>query len=183
MSRLMIPPPGHPSAAAPARAARTRRGFTLPEVSLTILIVGMSILGVVQLLAACTVQNREAANVTTAMFLANNVQEAMADLPFSDPSGSATFGLEEDGQPIVVWDDVDDFNAHTASPPIDATRRNLPQLSDFRQRITVQRVDPHKLSLDAAGTDAARVIALVEKQGNDGSWRELHRLTWVRVRR
>jgi prepilin-type N-terminal cleavage/methylation domain-containing protein len=175
----MKPPPANPPAPAPA----SRRGFTLTEVSLTILIVGMSILGVVQLLAACTVQNRAAANATTAMFLGNNVQEAMADLPFADPSGSATFGLEEAGQPLVVWDDVDDFNGHTASPPMDATRRDIAELSNFRQQVTVQRVDPQKLSLDAAGTDAARVTVSVQQRGADGSWTELHRLTWVRVRR
>ncbi len=118
------------------------RGFTLVEVGLTMVIVGTGILAVVQLFAACTKQTREAADTTTAMFLANNVQEAIASLPFSDPSGSATFGLEETGQPIVLWDDIDDFNGYSATPPIDANRAPIANLGRFTQEITVQRVDP-----------------------------------------
>src|SRR5687768_17326410 len=83
-----------------------RGGYTLIETALATVIVGFGILAGLRLFAACTAQSREAAERTTAMFLASNVQEAMADLPFSDPSGSPTFGLEETGQPVRLWDDV-----------------------------------------------------------------------------
>jgi Tfp pilus assembly protein PilV len=145
-------------------------------------IVGVGILATVQLLAACTQQNRAAADATTAMFLANNLQEAMADLPFSDPSGSATFGLEETGQPLIVWDDIDDFHGFLASPPVDGTRQPIAEMGRFSQRVTVQRVDPQKLSLDAAGTDAARVTVRVFRRSPDGTVAELSRLSWVRMR-
>ena len=99
----------------------------MPPIPLLVFVVGMGSLGAeiaaVRLLAACTQQNREAADMTTAMFLANNVQEAVSGLSFSDPSGSATFGLEETGQPVSLWDDVDDFDGYVASPPIDARFR------------------------------------------------------------
>ena len=174
----MVPPADNLDPARPAGQG----GFTLPEVALTLVIVGVGILGVVRLLAACTQQNRAAADATTAMFLANNVQEAMADLPFSDPSGSDTFGLEEGGQPLDAWDDIDDFNGYTAFPPMDGTRQTLAGMNRFSQRITVQRVDPQKLSLNAAGTDAARVTVRVFRHKSDGTVAELSRLTWVRVR-
>ena len=139
-----------------ATRAGKRRGFTLAEVALTTVIVGTGILAVVELMAVCTQQNREASDSTTAMYLANNVQEAIAHLPFSDPSGSATFGLEEAGQPSAVWDDVDDFNGFVASPPIDAALNPITALANFRQEVTVQRVDPQRMTIVAAGTDAAR---------------------------
>jgi prepilin-type N-terminal cleavage/methylation domain-containing protein len=157
-------------------------GFTLIEVALTTVIVGTGILAGVQLLAACSQQNRAAAQATTAMLLANNVQEAIAHLPFSDPSGSTTFGLEEAGQPMTLWDDVDDFNGRTFSPPIDAALQPIPDLAKFSQQITVQRCDPQRLTLNAAGADAARVTVRVLFTRRDGTQEEIHQLTWVRVR-
>ena len=150
---------------------------------MTTVIVGTGVLAAVQLMAVCTQQNAAANEATTAMLLANNVQEAVAHLPFSDPSGSATFGLEEAGQATSVWDDVDDFNGFVASPPLDAARNPIPELARFRQEVTVQRVDPQRLTLVAAGTDAARVTVRVLFTNRDGTKQELHRLTWVRVRK
>jgi prepilin-type N-terminal cleavage/methylation domain-containing protein len=169
----------------PARCRRNRlrpRGFTLIEAAMTAVIVGVGVLAAVELMAACSQQNRAAAESTTAMLLANNVQEAVAHLPFSDPSGSTTFGLEETGQPVSLWDDVDDFDGKTFCPPLDAGLLPLPDLAKYSQEITVKRCDPQKLTLDAAGADAARVTVRVLFTNRDGTKQELHRLTWVRVR-
>lgn len=152
------------------------------EIALTVVIVGTGILATVRLFAACTQQNRNAADTTTAMFLANNLQEAVAHLPFSDPSGSTTVGLEETGAPVTLWDDIDDFHGRTFAPPLDANRLPLPDLSKFTQEVTVQRVDPDRLSLATSGSDAARVTVRVLYRRGDNTQAELHRLTWVRVR-
>jgi Tfp pilus assembly protein PilV len=145
-------------------------------------IVGTGVLAAVELTAACSRQNRTAAEMTSAMLLANNIQEAVAHLAFSDPDGSNTFGLEETGQPVSVWDDVDDFNGKTFSPPVDANLQPIPALSRYSQEITVTRCDPQKLSLSAAGADAARVTVRVLYAQPDGSQEEVHRLSWLRMR-
>jgi len=69
------------------RTASNRRnqGFTLIEASLAVTIVGTALLAVMQLFGVCTQQNRMGSSMTTALYLANNIQEAMADLPFNDP--------------------------------------------------------------------------------------------------
>lgn len=162
-----------------------RRGFTLIEAMLSVVIVGTGVLGAMQLFANCTAQNREATHMSAAMFLANNVQELMAELPFSDPSGTGT-GREEAGQPISVWDDLDDFNGHSAQPPLDANREPIAGMADFRQVISVASVDPNGPSLNAAGTDAARVTVRVfyrPLRRPDLGETELHRISWVRLRK
>lgn len=164
------------------RQSHRQGGFTLIEAALTMVIVGTGVLAAVELTAACSRQNRGASQMTTAMLLANNVQEAVAHLAFSDPDGSNTFGLEETGQPVSVWDDVDDFNGRTFSPPVDANLQPIPSLSRFSQEITVTRSDPQKLSLAAAGADAARVTVRVIYARPDGTKEELHRLSWLRMR-
>jgi hypothetical protein len=149
---------------------------------MTTVIVGTGILGAVQLMAVCTRQNRAASQSTTAMLLANNIQEAVAHLAFSDPDGAPTFGLEETGTAAKSWDDIDDFNGVTFSPPMTATLDPIPDLDRFTQEIAVKRCDPQKLTLDAAGADAARVTVRIWFKLPDGTKEEVHRLTWVRVR-
>src|SRR5258706_6693842 len=60
------------------RARRARRGFTLIEAALATAIVGVGILSMVKLVAACTHGNSLARQITTATLLADHVQEAMA---------------------------------------------------------------------------------------------------------
>jgi hypothetical protein len=151
------------------------------EAGLAVVILGTGILATVQLFAECTRQNNVAGDMTTAMFLANNVQEAMTGLPFSDPSGSGA-GLEEAGQPATLWDDLDDFNAYTAKPPIDAARAPLTDLANYSQVVTVTRVNPSQLSSAVAGGDAARVTVRVLYQPPGKPAGEVHRISWVRLR-
>jgi prepilin-type N-terminal cleavage/methylation domain-containing protein len=165
---------------------RTTAGFTLLEVLMSLTIVGLGILGSMRLFASCSQNNGEAAHTSTALFLANNIQEMMAELPFADPSGLPTAGLEEVGQPVSVWDDIDDFNGYSARPPIDASRMPVPELAQYRQLITVQSIDPNGLTTNAANADAARVTVQVFylPPGRPASEeREVHRISWVRMRR
>lgn len=164
------------------RGRLRRAGFTLAEVALTVVIVGTGVLATVRLFATCTQQTRESSDMTTAMFLANNIQEAVANLPFSDPSGSTNVGLEETAAPVTLWNDIDDFTGKSFSPPLDANRLPIAGLEKFTQEITVQRVDPQRLSVAATGSDAARVTVRILYKHRDGTQAELHRLTWVRVR-
>src|SRR5687767_378043 len=117
-----------PGAIAPRPTRRPRRGFTLLETALATVIVGVGVVGMMSLLAVCTQQNRGGSQLTTAMYLAQCVQEATADLPFNDPSG-AGFGREEGGG-LLTWNDVDDFHGLDTAQladglPIDATRQPL----------------------------------------------------------
>ena len=76
---------------APAR--RRRRGFTLIEASLATVIVGVGILSMMQLFTACTQQNGNAVNMTTAGIT----------------SGQLVRGLRP-GIPLhfwIVWEDKD----------------------------------------------------------------------------
>jgi len=161
------------------RTASNRRnqGFTLIEASLAVTIVGTALLAVMQLFGVCTQQNRMGSSMTTALYLANNIQEAMADLPFNDPiSGKTTFGFET-GETLASFDDVDDFNGFASTPPINSQRSAVAELSHYQQIVQVQAVDPNRLTLVATGTDAVRVTVRIL---HDGA--EVYRTQWVRMR-
>jgi prepilin-type N-terminal cleavage/methylation domain-containing protein len=161
-----------------------RRGFTLIEAALTIVIVGVGIVSIFELFASMTRQNVAAARATSAMFLANNVQEMMADLPFNDPSG-AGFGTEESGG-VKSFDDVDDFNGWNSNPgsPVDSLRNELPELKNFAQRVTVTHVSVDAPTSSQIGTEAARVTVRVFHgwTANDPG-QELYKMSWIAMRR
>src|SRR5688572_31966486 len=65
--------------------SRTRRGgFTLIEAAFVTAIVGFCIVGVLQLMAAGTMANTDAAETTTALGLAGNIHERALSVKYAD---------------------------------------------------------------------------------------------------
>lgn len=175
--------------------ARHRRsialaGFTLMEVALAIVIVGVGALALLELSTVCTNQNRSSAELTTAAMLAQHVQEMIADLPLTDPAvGSTHFGSEP-GELLSNYDDVDDFDGLVLTPPRDSTRAIIPGMSRFSQRVTVYPVAARQPGGNLSGTAIARStytgavrVTVDVRQAVAGSAtpQVIHQLTWIRV--
>jgi prepilin-type N-terminal cleavage/methylation domain-containing protein len=178
------------------------RGFTLLEAMLATSIVGIGILSMMQLFTACTIQNRQAVNMTAAMLLAQNVQETMAGLAFSDPAFGKTYFGPEPGQTVGSFDDIDDFDdgdggkgtaaAKIFNPPIDSTRQQIPQMANYAQDVSVWPVYPNQLSSNSntsapdmnqlTYTGAARVtVRILHRRDATAAWTEIYRTSWIRV--
>jgi prepilin-type N-terminal cleavage/methylation domain-containing protein len=117
------------------------RAFTLVEVAIAIVIVGVSSIALMQLAAVCAFQNRAASQATTAVLLAEHLREMLADLPLNDPTvGSTHFGAES-GETLASYDDVDDFDGKTFQPVVDASRVALSGFEGFSQSVVVNPVN------------------------------------------
>ncbi|MDP9175399.1 MAG: hypothetical protein M3O30_16275 [Planctomycetota bacterium] len=173
---------------------QTRSGFTLLETALATIIVGVGVLAMVQLFAACTVQNVVGSHMTTAMLLANNIQEMMAPLPFNDPSYGPTYFGPEPGEAWPNYNDVDDFDGLVFNPPIDSFKKQIPALSQYTQKISVMPVLPNQLSgntnesaptiAKSTYTGAVRVRVHVYYQPTPGQPAiEVYSMSWIRVDR
>jgi type II secretory pathway pseudopilin PulG len=177
---------------------RRRRGFTLMEATLATIIVGVGVTAAMTLFDACTRQNRAAASMTTAMHLAQNIQETMAGLALVDPAfGSTYFGAAniEPGQKrgvLSTYDDVDDFDGENYCPPIDSTRQPIPALSQYTQSISVWPVDKYKLTQNSnpaapdtpqtVYTGAVRVtVRILYQRTPTDAKHEVYRTSWIRV--
>jgi hypothetical protein len=172
------------------RRPRVRRGFTLIEAALCAVIVGFGILSAMELFAALSQQTSTANRMTVAMFLAENVQEAMADLPFRDPDAP---GLVREEPLLKDWDDVDDFHGWNSRQepgalPIDSMRLPIAEMPQYGQAVTVEAVNPNRPSVAEVNPDpeAVRITCVItyrQRPTDPASPAvEVHRLSWVRMR-
>jgi Tfp pilus assembly protein PilV len=170
---------------------RRASGFTLIEAALTMIIIGVGFFSMLELYATCSMQNRFSGNMTTAMLLANNVQEAMAGTTFNDPlSGKLVFGPES-GETLATFDDADDFDTQTFSPPIDSMRQPIDELSRYSQSVTVVPVYPNRLNsnnnpsspeiADSTYTGAVRVTVTIVYTGHPETSHVAHQMSWIRM--
>ena len=93
------------------RRRRARRGFTLIETALAVVIVGTGVLAMMAAQQAFHQKNAWSTHVSTATALGNELREMTFNLPRHDPvTGSAVWGPEANEVFIGDYDDLDDFD-------------------------------------------------------------------------
>lgn len=198
ISPLMRPRQTRPTAPPPARRfspRRAPRGFTLIEAAMVMVIIGVGVLSMLQLLAAGSVQNNDAAEMTKAMTLANNVREASLALKFHDPDQPVTvpasytwFSQESsieqwdnitdlDG-PVDTWDTPEDAKGwQKFSPPIDGTRKTLVGHKGWAQYVKVETIDPTRIRSVLPHDPNAELARVTVKITRDDV--EVYRTNWL----
>ncbi|MFQ6034967.1 MAG: prepilin-type N-terminal cleavage/methylation domain-containing protein [Sedimentisphaerales bacterium] len=118
-----------------------KAGFSLIEVLIAVVLVGLAITALVIASNSFTIANSAGTDLSTAEFLLEQIRELTALLPVIDPqSGTATFGPEETS--LADYDDLDDFDGASFSPPINANRESLNDFAAFSQQTVVENVNP-----------------------------------------
>ena len=174
------------------RTGKVRRGFTLIECSLAMIIIGVGVVSSVRLFSACSQENRTSNQMTTAMLLTAHIREAMVGLSFNDPiSGRSNFGYES-GESLTSFNDIDDFDGQTFNPPIDSLRATVTSMSQYTQVVSVVPVFPNKLNSNTddtapeipkttyTGAARVRVRVLYRTLPTDPAT-EVYRASWVRL--
>jgi prepilin-type N-terminal cleavage/methylation domain-containing protein len=136
----------------PQRPAR--RGFTLIEASLTTVIVGVGVAAMMQLLAAGTVNNIQSFETTTGVNIAKAIREVTVQKTLA--------------QVIAM-------NNTYHEPPWDSRSQSISDLPNWRQTITVQAVNPDKLTTNIIDSNPTAVRVTVSVTHNsqkvcDMSW-------------
>jgi prepilin-type N-terminal cleavage/methylation domain-containing protein len=109
-----------------------RKGFTLIEAAIVTVIVGVGAISLLQLLAAGSMANADSTELTTAVFLAENINEMLT---------GATYGTLHN-----TYDNV------TYSTPKDGRGTDLSGFSGWQQKIDVSYVDPDSITTAVADT-------------------------------
>src|SRR5437773_5964525 len=98
------------------RNGRLRRGFTLMEAAIVTVIVGVGIVGMLELLASGSMANGQSTELTTAMGLAGNIHEMSLGVTYTS---------------ILTLDGLN------YTPPVDARKVAISDLPNWRQQVTV----------------------------------------------
>lgn len=161
----------------PWKCPRRRGAFTLLEAAGVTMIVGVGAVAMLELLAAGTMSNADAAERTLAVHLAGNVREVALGLKFADPQLPDTWATAE---PVVdLYDDIKDLDGQTFQPPLNGRRQAIIEYPHWAQAVTVESVAEHDLASVIAKdpkAPAARVTVRVLRHG-----REVYRRSWLAV--
>jgi len=153
-------------------------GFTIIEALIATILVGLAIVALVMANGVFTQANAAAVNLSTAQFLVEQIRELTVVLPVVDPTTEdATFGPEEGS--LASYDDLDDFDGTSFSPPINASRSTMSDLSSFTQQITVENVNSSNFNQTVADHSSPFVKVTVTVSQNS---QPLTSATWLRAR-
>jgi prepilin-type N-terminal cleavage/methylation domain-containing protein len=156
-----------------------KNAFTLIEVLIAVILVGLAIAALVGANISFTRANGAGADLSTAEFLIEQIRELTAMLPVVDPQTEiSTFGSEE-GTVLANFDDIDDFANSTFSPPINASRTAMTDFAAFSQQITVQNVSASNFEQVVGNHSSHFVRITVEVFLNS---EEISSDSWVRAR-
>jgi prepilin-type N-terminal cleavage/methylation domain-containing protein len=157
-------------------------GFSLVEVLIAILLVGLAVASLVAANSAFTKANGAGTDLSTAEFLAEQIRELTALLPVVEPetpeSGVDVFGPEP-GETLATYDDLNDFDGKSFSPPINANRTALADLAAYSQQVTVENVNKSNFEQVVADHGSSFVRVTVRVYLNS---KEITSASWLRAR-
>ena len=161
------------------RNTKYKSGFSLIEVLIAILLVGLAMASLMASNSAFTKANGAGTDLSTAEFLVEQIRELTALLPVIDPGSTVwtTFG-PEGGETLAIYDDLDDFDGASFSPPIDADRNSLNDFAAYRQQVTVQNVNASNFEQVEADKSTSFVRVTVRVYLNS---KEITSASWLRA--
>ena len=136
-------------------------GFTLIEILVAVVLLGIAIAAIVGSNAAFTQQTAQAGELSTAEFLIEQIRELTALMPVSDPNQANIYS----------------FDGDTFNPPIDSQQRQLVNFSAYSQVVTVDYVSPTNFQQTVAdnSSDFVRITVKILYNGS-----EISQAKWIR---
>ncbi len=145
-----------------ARCRAHCRGTTFAELVVAILIVGMLVVAALKTLGGATQAARYTAEKTIAQGLAEELLTEILCTHYAEPDDPSVFGIEgsESSTSRSLYDDVDDYNGWSASPPQDKDGTVRTDKANWRRQVAVRYVDDHDLTADSATDQGVKEISV-----------------------
>jgi prepilin-type N-terminal cleavage/methylation domain-containing protein len=148
---------------------RRARAFTLVEVIMAVLVVGVGLVATMRVLPLLLKVSEASRQGLMTQSLAADLMTEISLLPFEDPGGSPVFGPEpgESGTNRNLFNDIDDYNGWTESPPKTKTGGSIAGSAGYTRSVVVQSVSMANFDtvVTAGSSDAKRIAVTVSKAG------------------
>lgn len=129
----------------PLRSSR-RRGLTLIDATISIVIVGVLVVSALQATGAVARSRVIQQDRAQAMALARTLMSEVTQESYVDPDGGLVLSPEV-GETRTTYDDVDDYNGLNQSPPRDRNNAILSDFSSWRWQAAVSYMDASLLNV------------------------------------
>lgn len=150
------------------RNRKHQKAFTIMEVLVAAVVIALAITALLGGNRAFSQANGVAVQISNAEFLIGQIREMMLRTPVVDPeTEDDTFGTESGEYFVGDYDDLDDYDDRTFSPPIDVYQNTISDLAAYSQRVTIQNIDADDFSTTVAdhGSDFVRVTVQILLNG------------------
>ncbi len=142
-----------------------RPGFTMVEAVMSVLLVGMLMVAAMNTLGATATAQYKNAERSRAVLLAEDLMSEILGQNYEEPVDTIQFGREsgESGGDRTNWDDVDDYDGLSHSPPEYPDGTDMPDLGTWERKVEVKWVNPFDLSsISGSETGVKQIVVVVE---------------------
>lgn len=134
-----------------------KKGFTLIEVIMVIVLLGIMLPGIMMYFIQGVKDSVDSQRRTTAIFLAEGLMEEIRSKQWDEvavinaPCGNASVIGPDVGETRINYDDIDDFNGLNNTPPSNSQGVAMANYGGFQQQVTVSYVNPAALDTAVGG--------------------------------
>jgi len=144
------------------------RAFALVEAIIAVVIVSVMMVAALRTVGASRLGQAWSANQLRALRLAQDLMAEIADKAYSDPDETPLFGPEASellpGR--IAYDDIDDYNGLSESPPQDRTGTAIPGLSGWQRSVSVAWVTAGNAATTSLTDTGIKRITVTVSKGN-----------------
>lgn len=145
-----------------------RSGITLIECAGASLILGLMITAGLRAAAQAGAAQVVSGRALAGTLLAEGLLNEILSLPYADPSGATTIGIDagESASSKATFDDVDDFDSWAESPPQAPGGAAIPGMANWSRSVRVYRALPSSPDTNSASeTGLKRIEVTVRYSG------------------
>lgn len=169
-----------PGAQPGSNGRRARAALTLVEAVVSVALVGVMLVAALDTVGASQATQKKMGDRNRAMLLAQDLMTEIVQQAYEDPELSeGSFGLAADAVgdgSRALWEDVDDYDGWSASPPEQKDGTVLADLDDWCRSVAVNWVtSTNATDVEASDTGVKRITVTV-------TWNGLPRATLVALR-
>ena len=151
------------------RHGNPRPAFSLAEMIVCIALVGMMLVAALNTLGVARQGKRTIGDRSRGLLLAQQLMSEILAKPYDDPDGDEG-GMGARGQENTGdrsrFDDVDDFDGWSASPPEDAEGTPEKDLVGWTREVTVARVSTANTTQSTGSESGVKRIVVTVKRGD-----------------
>jgi type II secretory pathway pseudopilin PulG len=142
---------------------RRQAGFTLMEAVISTVIVAVMFMTALNTVGASKITQHKTSLVSRGRMLAESLLAEILEQSYQEPGDTHVFGREsgELQTSRAAYDDVDDYNGWSESPPVAKDGTALPNSANWRRTVTVEWVDPLNPGQASSTETGAKRITVV----------------------